>query len=835
MTDIVYPSRLIPPNPSDINFERDFRTNAETLLTGIKLFDGEFTLAVNSMGKDTFEEGINVIKTTSISNKNQIIESLEATNLSSDTSLLNNKTWSWGVDSGDVAENLRFSTLHERFQYVDSILDESKGSNSSINLRFELLETNQSLYTDEIDQAHDPKYIDDTLKKRFERSEGSIESILSDDLTYSNISGKLIESVFFVYNTPTVPNGGVFDSRYHLVFEIADHGIQSGDEIYLRIKPGSTQGPLTLNGYVNSKYYLEKVNNSTRFFRLRRYLDSQTDRSTDDYKYLTAADIGFDISNMTAVDGSQSGNANFSTTFLGTYASLYYKINELITDLGLETETVVYPEYEILNIFDTPSERFEAIEQRASTFEISLQDISGLLTNAITLDTSEASDASYLTIEGRFSSVEGRTSIIEDEITAAHRNESDNLDTRFSEIEVEIDATHRTETDTLDDRFSDSEALLLSARSEELANSTSTEAFQSIQSRFSTVEARASSLETEVTAARSLEVDLAARLNTFALKNGSNDLDFSAANLSVANGMDLIGGMNLNNSKIENLATPTELTDGVNKEYVDNNLLSRDQQISNLLLRTEVPAYSVSGTDEGKVLQISGNSATWQTPAQVDTSTAYSWIPDVAFQTVQIDGEVLLDRVLDAGFTYVVEGDLYIASNATLTVPGSDIGSPAVLIITGTLRGEIDNLIIGTGYTYNPKVYIENWQWSKRNFVISGNLSTGDFNLTGYNEWECSLELEQESSFTINDGNELVFKNLVYSFNVGGEKAYYTSTADIPAIFLPLIGTITVENGGSIEFIDKSQELRELQDAKTLASYFTITENATERIFQLNG
>ena len=89
--------RVIPPNPSDINFERDFRTNAEALLTGIKEFDNTFTSAVAFMGKSTFEEGIGAIKTIVESNNDEIVVAMTAANLSSE--LTANQSWTYGVDA----------------------------------------------------------------------------------------------------------------------------------------------------------------------------------------------------------------------------------------------------------------------------------------------------------------------------------------------------------------------------------------------------------------------------------------------------------------------------------------------------------------------------------------------------------------------------------------------------------------------------------------------------------------------------------------------------------------------------------------------------------------
>ena len=40
-----YPTSIIPANPSDANFESDFRTNTETLMTATKALDSELEAA----------------------------------------------------------------------------------------------------------------------------------------------------------------------------------------------------------------------------------------------------------------------------------------------------------------------------------------------------------------------------------------------------------------------------------------------------------------------------------------------------------------------------------------------------------------------------------------------------------------------------------------------------------------------------------------------------------------------------------------------------------------------------------------------------------------------
>ena len=47
MTIQSYPTQVIPANPSDANFESDFRTNTETLMTAVKGLDGEIESARN--------------------------------------------------------------------------------------------------------------------------------------------------------------------------------------------------------------------------------------------------------------------------------------------------------------------------------------------------------------------------------------------------------------------------------------------------------------------------------------------------------------------------------------------------------------------------------------------------------------------------------------------------------------------------------------------------------------------------------------------------------------------------------------------------------------------
>lgn len=953
-------NRIIPSNPSDISFERDFRANTENLLSGVKTLDNTVTEAVTALvGVDnpegTLADGVNSLKTVGESNKDQIAVALEAINL---TDLPADFSWQYGVDSTDTASNLRFATLHSRFTYLDSrcdtikseldsIYDEANGEYSTIHERFEAVEADATGVIAEVDAAHrtgsdnlnsrfsdidtllsnayqnditnaisssfasiearfseaegratalesevnathrdvsdnlasrfsdvegrattiegelndarDPSVSNDTLHLRFSRLEEFDDELLSDNLSKSVGSSATVGEAFFV-SIQSDPNG-----VYRFVLDVPGHSFSDDDIVFFRNSLTSTNNTET-DSLLNQQYTLERVNSSSRFLFLKDGNDN----------YVVASSLGWDATAIPTKLTSSSGDASFTSVFTGsTYQSLKWSIND---------HSINTPSYELINKFSTASNRFFSIENRAtdlearatsieqeinaahtdteSTLDQRFDGIDGLIVNAYTQINGQTSNV-FTTIEERFDAAEGRLSTSENigseaytELTETGKSYSSIQDrfsqdeTRIADLETEVDAAHRTGSDTLSQRFTDLDTQYskdANGVNLDLGYTTIDERLVSAEGRITTNEGDISSIETTLASNATQYAEDAGshstiheRFGDFALKNGNSTENFSASNISAHN------GVNLNSTKITNLMTPSSDMDGANKYYVDNQLASRDLEITELQNRPEVPVFLQNGTDEGKVLQISGNAATWQTPAQVDTSTAYSWIPDVAFQTIQFDGEVLADRSLDAGFIYYVAGNLTIDANATIYLQGSDDIEGARLIVQGHVIGDLNNIEIVQEFQNKGSLEIQNWNQVKTNYKVKESISTSNLNLFGDQEFEGSLELYEGTTFTIDTNVDLIFKELIYTFVVNGVEQSYASESDIPAELIGNIGQIDLQAvvdgitmNNSIDYINQNQRIKEIEtsvaDSIYLASKFSITETATERVFEFLG
>jgi hypothetical protein len=379
MADLQNIARVIPPNPSDINFERDFRTNTEALLTGIKEFDLTFTAAITSMGEATFGEGITVIKDTGLDTVSQISDALTATNLSTDSTLAANKSWDY---TAGTASDLRFATLQSRFQYIDDRLDQAKGSSSTINDRFVALETTTSGSATEIDEAHDSSLQNDSLKLRFERLEAFDDDILVNQLSEANVIGLSTNKSFFISLSSETIDG---NQIYRFVIKVDNHGFANDEMVYLRKNPLNTSHPsYNTDGFMDQKYFVEIVNGSTDYIFLRKYSLTDTNKPSSVSEYLLASDVGITANDLESV----AGDSAFNSIFSGSLQTFIWNVKEYTTE----------PDYEVINIFNSGSQRF-------------------------------------YTIEARTTSLENRATSIESEINASHRTVNDTIDSRFDDID----------------------------------------------------------------------------------------------------------------------------------------------------------------------------------------------------------------------------------------------------------------------------------------------------------------------------------------------------------------------------------------------------------------
>jgi hypothetical protein len=604
--------RVIPSNPSDINFEIDFRSNTEQLLTSLKEFDSSFTDAVAALGGSTFTEGINTFKQSSDNQLVKIIDALEAENL---TALSATKQWQWGSTAEDTATGLRFDGLQERFAYLDSSIS--------------TVSTTSSALVDDI---------------KF--------NLLQENLTYTQRQAKLINGIFFVrISGATQP----YHNKYVMVIDVANHGLTNG-EYFLLDRSSSAALTYETDDITARRFYLEKVNGSSRFFFVRKIPLSATSSST----YITIDDCGLIPADLLTQSGSTY--TDFTTVFSGIYSSSQYIPSEYL-DVNNE---VSFPSYEIVNIFNEPSERSYESEKRISDLET----ISNQITQATTLYS-----PSYSTL---------------------------NL-----------------------------------------------------------------------------------RLDTYATKT-----------------------------------------------LLDSELVERDAKISTLEGRVLVPSFTTDGTDEGKILQISGDSASWQTPAQVDTSTAYSWIPDVAFQTIQFDGEVLTSRELAAGYIYYVAGDLVIANDAILTLASSPTVNGAILIIQGHLIGNPNNVVINVNNVNRGGLRINNWKSDRSEYVIrkGTTIRTSEINLSGTHLYDADLVLEPLGNLEIDTELDITFRSLIWRFlNNDGSHTDYFDFTTIPALLIPDIG------GYTIDPIYSTLSTIQFNNVYNKLKYFSVTETTNERIFSLEG
>lgn len=213
INDIV---RIIPPNPSDIQFEADFRSNTELFLEKIKVFNTAFQDLVNDLG---YEDSYGDAKQRDILNiRNNIVsmagaglrlevgllDSLLAESSNTNSETLNLPQTHDIYEDGSTTdllytvestprpfENLRFSSLQDRFEYID---DRSQAARLQIKEALE--DPNSSLLnpSDSWDGYNNLHW--ESLDQRFRNAETLIKNGYSDLFSYAEGSTQSLEKRF---------------------------------------------------------------------------------------------------------------------------------------------------------------------------------------------------------------------------------------------------------------------------------------------------------------------------------------------------------------------------------------------------------------------------------------------------------------------------------------------------------------------------------------------------------------------------------------------------------------------------------------------------------------
>ena len=226
--------------------------------------------------------------------------------------------------------------------------------------------------------------------------------------------------------------------------------------------------------------------------------------------------------------------------------------------------------------------------------------------------------------------------------------------------------------------------------------------------------------------------------------------------------------------------------------YVDTTDLTNALSPYNVLLTVPtLPSIPSSGFAVTKYLATSGNAVTWEDapylqrdsngnvidPATGNVVSAYEWVPDVAFQTMQFDGEIIQSRSLAAGFNYFVAGNLDIydfdanGNPVTLTLEGSSQQVPfiqgATLVVQGHVTRNRAGLIEDQTATNKPRLIIQNWSTTRSSYLVrqsdgenhDGILETSFLNLEGKHIFPAPLVIDSGCKLVIDTACQLVFKN----------------------------------------------------------------------------
>ena len=364
----------------------------------------------------------------------------------------------------------------------------------------------------------------------------------------------------------------------------------------------------------------------------------------------------------------------------------------------------------------------------------------------------------FFSIHERFSSAEGRITNNEQNISLISSNVT-TLDNKISTEVATLDNKINTEVTTLDNKI----------------NTEVTTLDNKINTEVATLDGR---INTEVT---TLDNKINTEVTTLDGKITSNSTGISsldARTTSIETDIDgFTGGSSLSS---------------VMSNYVDTNQLNTSlSPYTSLLSIPTLPIIPSSGFAVTKYLATSGNSVTWEDapyltrdssgnvidPVTGNPVSAYEWVPDVAFQTMQFDGEVISDRSLAAGFNYFVAGNLHIESTdangnpVELELQSSSQTTPfikgAILIVQGHITGNQSGIALDQTGTNKPKLIVQNWSTTRTDYLIQstdGRLNDGVYetsfiNLEGKHIFPASLVIDPGCQLVIDTACELVFKN----------------------------------------------------------------------------
>ena len=239
--------RIIPPNSSDIQFEADFRSNTEEFLEVIKVFNAGFENLVTELGQDPSNPGVGQphpsyveanVRSLALAGERIepfLLDALAANNAdsSNDTFLLpdtQNLLDSSGnilvASDGRKYENLRFASLQDRFEYIDT-----KNEKDRIQIKGALEASNRTDLINNLIWESNTGMRFSSLQDRFEDSEVKLKEASDNLLSYSS---KLS-------NSSTTPFGGIHhrfkeveERTYDLEIEVDNAHRNGTDTLHLR-------------------------------------------------------------------------------------------------------------------------------------------------------------------------------------------------------------------------------------------------------------------------------------------------------------------------------------------------------------------------------------------------------------------------------------------------------------------------------------------------------------------------------------------------------------------------------------------------------------------------
>lgn len=534
--------------------------------------------------------------------------------------------------------------------------------------------------------------------------------------------------------------------------------------------------------------------NETRIKANEDFIGNFSDPSTD------ILDIKQDIIDL---DNEISRIDNLYAVDIGTYTTIdgrFDNAESLITDLNTKY-AIDSGSYATLNL------RFLASEN-------SILDLKN----------------NYSTDKGSESSIHDRLVLIENDVTDIQSNWDIDRDT-YNSIDERIDdsenrltllenqyTTDHSTFNSIDERIDDSESrvgVLENAYTADKGTQTSIDdRFTILENNYSTDKGSHSS------------IDL--RFGDHALLAGDPLQDFSVNNLNIAGTLGFTGQLDMNSSKIINLPlSPVDGHEAVSKNYVDTKWQINSTAIANLGLSQLPGASSGYAGLNDKWLTISNGVLTWGDAPNLDPNVAaaapYEWLPQVAFQAIQFDGEVYSSNSLAAGFTYYVAGNLYIdnvdenGNPLTLTLESTNqvdsrgrVVNGATLIVQGHVVGNLAGIQLDSTYNNKPRLIVQNWSDSKADYLIqevsgsSVQVKTSELNLEGSHYFPSRLVLEANTEFIVDTDCQLTFKELVRIDNI--------------------TSLVTLQHANaSIKYIDPIASINKLIDGAP-AAYDTLVE-----------